>query len=43
MKKLILKTNEEYFNFINRYREQLTVYEVYYTKTGKIRIFYDII
>lgn len=43
MRRLLFKTNKEYFDFINNYKEQIRVYEVYYTKTGKIRLFYDII
>lgn len=42
MKKIILKKNEDYFNFINNYKEQIIVYMVNFTKTMQIRVFYDI-
>lgn len=42
MKKVILKTNSEYFDFINKYKNQIEIYEVNFTKTMRIRVFYDI-
>lgn len=42
MKKIIFKTNEEYFKFIEKYKGQINVYLVNFTKTMKIRLFYDI-
>lgn len=42
MKKVILKTNREYFDFINKYKNQIEIYEVNFTKTMRIRVFYDI-
>ena len=42
MKKLLLKTNKEYFDFINKYKDQINIYEVSFTKKMKIRVFYDI-
>lgn len=42
MKKIICKTNESYFNFINKYKEQINVYMINFTKTMQIRVFYDI-
>lgn len=42
IKKILIKTNDEYFDFIRRYKEQIHIYEVSFTKTGKIRLFYDI-
>ena len=42
MKKLIFKNNNKYLEFINRYREQITVYKLDFTKVGNIRLFYDI-
>lgn len=42
MKKLIFKSNSKYLEFINKYREQIIVYELNFTKIGNIRLFYDI-
>lgn len=42
MKKILLKDNKDYFNFINKYKDQINVYAVNFTKTWKIRVFYDI-
>ena len=42
MKKVILKTNREYFDFINKYKNQINIYMVNFTKTMQIRVFYDI-
>lgn len=43
MKKLILKTNEDYFNFLEKYKEQIEIIKLEFTKTMQIRLFYDII
>lgn len=43
MKKIILKNNESYFKFLNKYKNQINVYMVNFTKTMQIRVFYDII
>lgn len=43
MKKIICKTNKSYFDFINKYKEQINVYMINFTKTMQIRVFYDII
>ena len=43
MKKIILKTNEDYFDLLNKYKEQIIIYEVTFTKSKKIRVIYDII
>ena len=42
MRKIIFNNNEEYFKFYNRYKEKLEVYYLNFTKTMKIRLFYDI-
>ena len=42
MKKIIFNTNEEYLKFYNLYKEQIKVYSLNFTKTMKIRLFYDI-
>lgn len=42
MKKIIFKTNEAYLDFINKYKEQIEVYYISFTKTRQIRLFYDI-
>ena len=42
MKKVILKTNKEYFDFINKYKRQIEIYQINFTKTMQIRVFYDI-
>lgn len=42
MKKVTLKTNKEYFDFINKYKNQINIYMVNFTKTMQIRVFYDI-
>lgn len=42
MKKKIFKTNKDYFDFINKYKAQIEVYRVDFTKTMQIRLFYDI-
>lgn len=43
MKKVILKSNQDYFELLNKYKEQIIIYEVSFTKTMKIRVIYDII
>lgn len=43
MKRILFKTNKDYFDFINKFKEQINVYEVSFTKKMKIRLFYDII
>lgn len=42
MKKIILKTNEDYFNFLEKYKEQIEIIKLEFTKTMQIRLFYDI-
>ena len=42
MKKIIFNKNEDYFKFYNRHKEQITIYYINFTKTMKIRLFYDI-
>lgn len=42
MRKIIFKTNDEYLSFFNRYKERILVYSLNFTKTMKIRLFYDI-
>lgn len=42
MKKIYFKSNEDYFKFYNTHKEQIIVYSLNYTKTMKIRLFYDI-
>lgn len=42
MRKIIFNTNEDYFKFFNRYKDKLTIYALNFTKTMKIRLFYDI-
>ena len=42
MKKIILKTNEDYFKFLDMYKEQIKIYSLTFTKTRLIRLFYDI-
>lgn len=42
MKRIRLRTNEEYFNFLNKYKNQIEIYSVSFTKTMQIRVFYDI-
>lgn len=42
MKKIICKTNKSYFDFINKYKGQVEIYMVNFTKTMQIRVFYDI-
>ena len=42
MRKIIFKNNKEYLDFYNRYKEKLTIYSLSFTKTMKIRLFYDI-
>ena len=42
MKRIILKTNEDYFKFLEKYKNQLKIYSLSFTKTRLIRLFYDI-
>lgn len=42
MKRIIFKTNKEYFDFFNKYKNQIEIYSLNFTKTMKIRLFYDI-
>lgn len=42
MKKKIFKTNKEYLEFFTKYKEQLIIYQLNFTKTMQIRLFYDI-
>ena len=42
MRKIIFNTNDEYFTFYNKYKEMLKIYTINFTKTMKIRLFYDI-
>ena len=42
MRKIIFKTNNDYFTFFNKYKERLIIYEINFTKTMQIRLFYDI-
>ena len=42
MKKILFKENKDYFDFFNKYREQITIYKLDFTKKWKIRVFYDI-
>lgn len=42
MKRIILKTNNDYFEFFNKYKDQINIYMINFTKAGKIRVFYDI-
>lgn len=42
MKKIILKNNKEYFDFLNKYKGQIEIFKLEFTKTMQIRLFYDI-
>lgn len=42
MRKIIFKTNKDYLEFYNKYKDKLTIYSLSFTKTMKIRLFYDI-
>ena len=42
MKKKYFRTNEKYFEFINKYKESIEIYELTFTKTRLIRLSYDI-
>lgn len=42
MRRKYFKTNRDYFNFINKYKETINIYELTYTKTRLIRLSYDI-
>ena len=42
MKRKYFRTNKDYFNFINKYKETLEIYELIFTKTRLIRLTYDI-
>lgn len=42
MKRIIFKTNNDYLEFINKYKEQIEVYSLSFTKKRQIRLFYDI-
>lgn len=42
MRRKYFKTNRDYFNFINKYKETLEIYELTFTKTRLIRLSYDI-
>lgn len=42
MKKIIFNKFTEYLEFYNKHKEQITIYSLSFTKTMKIRLFYDI-
>lgn len=42
MKKIIFNSNIDYLKFYNKYKEQIEIYSLSFTKTMKIRLFYDI-
>jgi hypothetical protein len=42
MRKKIFKTNKEYLDFFAKYKEQIKIYQLNFTKTMQIRLFYDI-
>lgn len=42
MRKIIFKTNKDYLEFYNKYKDKLSIYSLSFTKTMKIRLFYDI-
>lgn len=42
MRKIIFNTNSEYLDFIRKHKDQIKIYSLSFTKTMKIRLFYDI-
>ncbi len=42
MKKIKFKNNENYFDFINKYKDNIHVYMITFTRTMQINLFYDI-
>ena len=42
MKKIIFKTNNDYLYFYNKYKDNIIVYSLDFTKKMQIRLFYDI-
>ena len=42
MRKIIFNTNTDYFTFYNKYKDMIKIYSINFTKTMKIRLFYDI-
>lgn len=42
MKKIIFKTNDDYFKFFNKFKDNIIVYSLDFTKKMQIRLFYDI-
>lgn len=42
MKRKYFRSNKDYFEFINKYKEHIEIYELTFTKTRLIRLSYDI-
>lgn len=42
MRRKYFRTNKSYFEFINKYKENIEIYELTFTKTRLIRLSYDI-
>lgn len=43
MKKIIFKSNDDYFKFYNQFKDNIQIFQLKFTKTMKIQLFYDII
>lgn len=42
MKRKYFRSNNDYFEFINKYKNNIEIYELRFTKTRLIRLSYDI-
>ncbi len=42
MKRKYFRSNNDYFEFINKYKNDIEIYELTFTKTRLIRLSYDI-
>ena len=42
MRRKYFRFNNEYFEFINKYKNEIEIYELTFTKTRLIRLSYDI-
>ena len=42
MKRKYFRSNKDYFEFINKYKNNIEIYELRFTKTRLIRLSYDI-
>lgn len=42
MKRKYFRSNKDYFEFINKYKETIEIHELTFTKTRLIRLSYDI-